>query len=389
MAGTGATGTTSPATSRSAARRSPFHFPDIFRSVPNTWPHLAAAAAALLLSACAGTPFTSPSSTTVQPPAAGGPQVVTPRMQAARDALEAMVAQQDRLYRVAAPLLIRNVDLCRTAARGLLGFTAKNKWSYPGEYADAAAAVLGYDDALRVSGVLAGSGAARAGLRRGDILVAADGRALPSGPGAETAAAGVFAPLVAGRTQLSITIGRNGQNQVLKVPVTRACAMRVDLANADNVNSYADGSRIALTRGMIDFAGSDEAIAYVLAKDIAHNVLGHAATTRNTAAVAALIDNVTRVQPDQAQLAGAGNIKPLPANLEVAADTLALAMLARAGYGVERYKAFWQRLAAQYPASVPNGYMAAHPNLAPRLAAIDKAVADLKARQPSRKPLVP
>jgi membrane-associated protease RseP (regulator of RpoE activity) len=354
-----------------------------------TRPALAAAAAALLLSACSTTPLAPSSPVAVQPPPAVEAPVVTPRMQAARTALAAMVTQQDRLYRVAAPLLIKNVDLCRTAARGLLGFTAKNKWSYPGEYADAATAVLGYDDALRVSGVLAGSGAARAGLRKGDVLVAADGKALPAGPGAETAAAGVFAPLVSGRTQLSMTIGRNGQNQVLKVPVTRACAMRVDLANTDNVNSYADGGRIALTRGMIGFADSDEAIAYVLAKDIAHNVLGHAAVTRNTGAIAAIIDNATRVQPDQAQLAGTGNVKPLPANLEVAADTLALTMLARAGYGVERYKAFWQRLAAQYPASVPNGYMAVHPNLAPRLAAIDRTVADIKARQAAGKPQVP
>lgn len=351
---------------------------------------LASIATALLLSACATPPAPSSRSTApVQPAPAEQAAPVTPRMQAARAALETMVTQQDRLYRVAAPLLINNVDLCRTAARGLLGFTAKNKWSYPGEYADAAAAVLGYDDALRVSGVLAGSGAARAGLRKGDTLVAADGKALPTGPGAETGAAGVFAPLVSGRTQLSMTIGRDGQTQVLKVPVTRACAMRVDLGNADNVNSYADGGRIAVTRGMIHFAGGDEAIAYVLAKDIAHNVLGHAAVARNTAAVGAIIDNVTRVQPDQAQLAGAGNVKPLAANLEVAADTLALYMLARAGYGVERYKAFWQKLAAQYPASVPNGYMAVHPNLAPRLAAIDKTVADIKAKQSARKPLVP
>lgn len=351
---------------------------------------LSAVAAAMLLSACSTVPLSQPSAPVVDAsqPAVEAP-LVTPRMQAARAALDTMVTQQDRLYRVAAPLLINNVDLCRTAARGLLGFTAKNKWSYPGEYADAAAAVLGYDDTLRVSGVLPGSGAARAGLRKGDLLIAADGRALPTGSGAETAAAGVFAPLVSGRTQLSMTVGRNGQTQVLKVPVTRACAMRVDLGNADNVNSYADGGRIAVTRGMISFAGGDEAIAYVLAKDIAHNVLGHAAVARNTAAIAAIIDNVTRVQPDQAQLAGTGNVKPFAAGQETAADSLALYMLARAGYGVERYKAFWQRLAAQYPASVPNGYMAVHPNLAPRLAAIDKVVADIKAKQAAKKPLVP
>jgi membrane-associated protease RseP (regulator of RpoE activity) len=350
----------------------------------------AALAAALLLSACATVPAPpAEAPVTAQPAPAPQAPLVTPRMQAARAALETMVALQDRLYRVAAPLLINNVDLCRTQARGLLGFTAKNKWSYPGEYADAAAAVLHYDDTLQVSGVLAGSGAARAGLRKGDHLIAADGKALPTGARAETQAAGVFAPLVSGRSQLSMSIGRNGQTQVLKVPVTRACAIRVDLGNSDNINSYADGGRVAVTRGMINFAQSDEAIAYVLAKDIAHNVLGHAGSLRNTATIGSIVDNVSRVQPDQSLLIGSGGVKPVPADMEVAADTLALYMLARAGYGIDRYKGFWQRLAAQYPASVLNGYMATHPNLAPRLAAIDRTVADVKAKQAAKKALVP
>ncbi|WP_229474537.1 M48 family metallopeptidase [Pseudoduganella lurida] len=316
-------------------------------------------------------------------------QVVTPRMQAARDTLRSVVTQQDRLYRVAAPLLINNVELCRTQARGLLGFTAKNKWSYPGEYADASAAVLGYGDMLQVSGVLAGSGAARAGLRKGDGLIAADGKALPTGAGAETGAASVFGPLVSSRTQLSMTISRDGSTQVLKVPVTRACAMRIDLGNSDNVNSYADGARISVTRGMINFAQNDETIAYVLAKDIAHNVLGHAAASRNTAAIGAVIDNVTRVQPDQTMLTGTAGIRPLSADMEIAADNLALYMLVRAGYGIDRYKAFWQKLAAQYPASVQNGYVALHPNVGPRLMALDRAIPAVKAKQAAKKPLVP
>jgi predicted Zn-dependent protease len=176
---------------------------------------------------------------------------------------------------------------------------------------------------------------------------------------------------------------------VLKVPVTRACAMRIDLGNADNINSYADGARVSVTRGMINFAQNDETIAYVLAKDIAHNVLGHAAASRNTAAIGAVIDNVTRVQPDQTMLTGTAGIRPLSADMEIAADNLALYMLVRAGYGIDRYKAFWQKLAAQYPASVQNGYMALHPNVGPRLMALDRALPAVKAKQAAKKPLVP
>jgi hypothetical protein len=75
--------------------------------------------------------------------------------------------------------------------------------------------------------------------------------------------------------------------------------------------------------------------------------------------------------------------------MDVAADNLALYMLVRAGYGIDRYKAFWQRLAAQYPSTVLNSYNAIHPNLAPRVAALDRAIADVKSKQAAKKPLVP
>ncbi len=359
------------------------------RTTSSTRRALAALTVALLLSACATTPPPVLPPVAEAGPAAPQAPLVTPRMVAAREALRTMVDLQDRLYRVAAPLLINNAELCRTQARSLLGFTAKNKWSYPGEYADAAEAVLGYGDTLQVSGVLAGSGAARAGLRKGDALVAADGKPLPTGRGAETQAAAVFGPLVSKRAQLSMTVERVGSTQVLKVPVTRACAIRVDLGNADNINSYADGNRVAITRGMINFAQSDEAIAYVLAKDIAHNVLGHATTLRNSATIGSMIDNLTSVRPDLSLLIGTSGIRPVPGDMEAAADNLALYMLARAGYPIERYKGFWQRVAAQYPSSVLNGYMAIHPNLPQRMVAIDKAVAEIRAKQATKKPLVP
>jgi hypothetical protein len=300
-----------------------------------------------------------------------------------------MVALQDRLYKVAAPLLINNADLCKTQARNLLGFTAKNKFSYPGEYADAAQAVLGYGDRLQVSNVLAGSGAARADLRKGDGLIAAEGQTLPTGPDAETGAAEVLGPLIGKRTMLKMTIARGLGNLVLNVPITRACAFRVELGNADNVNAYADDQRLMLTRGMINFAQSDTAIAYVMAKDMAHNMLGHAAKQQSTATLGSIIDNLATVQPDLTMLIGSAGVKPMPRGLDAAADRLAIYLLARAGYNIDQAAAFWQRLASQYPATASNSHTANHPATAYRIAAINKAVAEVKARRASGKPLLP
>ena len=86
------------------------------------------------------------------------------QMAAAADTLSKMADLQNRLYKVASPLLIQNAELCKGQARNLLGFTAKNRWSYPGDYNEAAHVAFGMDERLQVTSVLAGSGAAKAGL---------------------------------------------------------------------------------------------------------------------------------------------------------------------------------------------------------------------------------
>jgi hypothetical protein len=345
---------------------------------------------ALLLSACATrAPFkpAAPQAPVQQAPQAA-PQL-SPQMAAAADTLTRMAALQERLYHVAAPLLIDNAELCKTHARSLLGFTAKNRYSYPGEYNEAAHIAFGMDERLQVTEVLAGSGAAHAGLKVGDGLVSAGGKPLPTGRHALSGAGTIFAPLVASQASLPLTIERNGANRQLTIPVTRACAYSIELGNADNVNSYADGNRVMVTRGLIEFTRNDDELAYVLATGLAHNVLGHAAVQRNSATIGSIIDNLIRVKPDDSMLIGSGGIKAMPAEMDAAADKLAVYMLARAGYSIDGDDDFWKRLAAAHPATVLNGYMANHPGIDARVAAINKAVAEVKAKRSAKKPLVP
>lgn len=89
------------------------------------------------------------------------------------------IAQQQRLYRVAAPLLIQNTELCPQHARNLLGFTAKNRYSYTDDFAETAQAALGLEERLQVMSVFPGSGAEAAGLRQGDTLFAVEIEPLP------------------------------------------------------------------------------------------------------------------------------------------------------------------------------------------------------------------
>jgi hypothetical protein len=315
--------------------------------------------------------------------------VLTPRMAAEAEALTKMAVMQDRLYRVAAPLLINNAELCKAQARNLLGFTAKNRHSYPGEYNEAAHIAFGMGERLQVTGVLAGSGAAQAGLRRGDRLISAGAKPLPSGPNASTLAGAVFGPLVSAHPTLPMGIERDGASKQLTIPVTRACAFGIELGNADNINSYADGSRVMVTRGMLNFVRDDDELAYLLAKGMAHNILGHASSQRNASTVGSIIDNLVGVRPDTSMLIGSGGIKAMPQDLDAAADRLAVYLVARANYNMDDAAPFVKRLASTHPATVLNGYVANHPATAFRVAAIEKSVAEVKAKKDGKKPLLP
>jgi predicted Zn-dependent protease len=79
----------------------------------------------------------------------------------------------------------------------------------------------------------------------------------------------------------------------------------------------------------------------------------------------------------------------MPPELDAAADRLAVYLLVRAGYNVDGATAFWKRLATNVPATVLNGYGANHPGTAARVAAVEKAVAEVKLKQGGKKPLVP
>lgn len=312
-----------------------------------------------------------------------------PQSSLAVESLRNLVAMQDRLDRVAAPLLLKNAELCKTQARNLLGFTAKNRYSYTTEYLEAAEELFGLQEKLQVIGVLGGSGAALAGVKRGDTLLKIEDKDLPQGQNAERLAATILAPMVARKTKVTMLISRNGEPMTVTVPLTRACGFRVELGNADNVATYADGQRVMVTRGMLAFTKSDEELAYLIAKEMAHNALSHPAKNRTFSSMGAMIDNLLQAKPDLSLLITGGGIKAYSAELDGAADNLSFYMLARAGYNIDNARGFWQRLASQYPASVLNSHTALHPATSARMVAMDKAYAEIRNKQTLKKPLLP
>ncbi|OWW19143.1 hypothetical protein AYR66_06175 [Noviherbaspirillum denitrificans] len=195
--------------------------------------------------------------------------------------------------------------------------------------------------------------------------------------------------MMSGRSSIALTVQRDGARVPVSVPLTYACAFGIELGNSENVVAYSDGHRVLVTRGMLNAVRSDDELAYVLAKEMAHNALSHATKQRTSATIGGIIDNLTRIRPDMGSMSGMAGLRPMPQDLDAMADKLSLYMLARAGYNIDQVVPFWQRMAMEYPSSVLNGYTALHPSINYRVAAMEKAIKDIRSKQARKRPLLP
>jgi hypothetical protein len=340
---------------------------------------LALACLPLLIAAC--------STITTTPPSTSAPSPSLSRS-AVEQELDALLARQDRVYRVITPLITKNAVLCKTSARPLLGFTAKNRYSFPADLRNAAASRLKLGDTLQVMQVLDGSGAMRTGVRRGDLLLSIQGQALPRGPQAETEAAQLIGPLLKHATEVDVGVQRNGASLILKVPLITACAFTVDIGNAPQVNAYADDRRIMVTTGLLE-ALSDQELAVILAREIAHNVQQHAQAMQMRATVSGVIDALLPTKPDLRGFAGSAGIKTMDEKLDQEADRVALYMLARAGINPAAAVESIERVAQRYPATIASSYTALHPWTAERAGLMRHTLTEIRQKQAAKKALVP
>jgi hypothetical protein len=141
-----------------------------------------------------------------------------------------------------------------------------------------------------VVAVVPQSPAAMAGVRAGDVLLSVDGTPLPPEPGladpfdaprAHARADVVHALLTTGTApSIAVTLWRDRAVIAARLQPRPICPSRVHLARSDQRNAYSDGRRVLLTTGLLAQVTGDDELAFVIAHELAHNILGHAAIMR-------------------------------------------------------------------------------------------------------------
>ena len=236
--------------------------------------------------------------------------------------------------------------------------------------------------------------AAAAGLRKWDMIVAVNGKAVPSGRVfwrvTHRSKASVALHNAVQKGNVSVTYARRGVQRTVRVTPATICRYNVGLLrDDDSINAFADGNGIYLTMGMYRFAKSDLELQTIIAHELAHNTSGHLLKAAGNRFVGAVVDTVIEAYTGiytGGQFAQAGALA-FSQDFEREADYVGMYMLERAGIDSSEAGGFWRRMSMEDPTGIT--FARTHPTNAERFVNLQAASREIKTKKRWEQPLLP
>jgi hypothetical protein len=234
-------------------------------------------------------------------------------------------------------LALANAQRCARTAP-LTGLLLHDLSAYDEAARPQVAARYGLGDGMGVLGVVVGSAGSEAGLTAGDEIEEVAGKPLadldlPAGGSratydrVEAFTKSLTAQLERGPVTLTVRRGKAVRQMILAR--RNGCAAAVALVPGSKPDAWSDQNYAAVTQGLARVAGDDE-LAFALAHEMAHIVLGHAAQRHGP-------------------LVGIGIGGERSRNREQAADRLGIVMTLAAGYDESGAESLLERFARTNP----------------------------------------
>lgn len=273
-----------------------------------------------------------------------------------------------RMAAIAYRLTTANAPLCRSLAP-TPGWAIHSLGQYDPALRDQARASFGFETPIAVEAVVPGSAAAKAGVRAGDSIVSVDGRPIGSGaPGkdassaARDAAVEQIAGLPADRP-LSVELMREGRTRTVTIPASPGCRSAFEVLLGPGMTASADGRIVQIGVRFFERYTDDE-VAVVVAHELSHNILRHAARLEAAGVKRGLLSEVGRN----------GRLFRLT---EDQADLLGAYLLRNAGYDPQIAVRFWR----EHGGDVDGGLFRSrtHPSSSARAKALEAAIATMPA----------
>ncbi|HEV8326518.1 MAG TPA: M48 family metallopeptidase [Nitrospiraceae bacterium] len=276
-----------------------------------------------------------------------------------------LAVMQKRLHDVAFPLLVATAEWCPFEQEPTYGFLLSD-----GEESR----TLGEGVARRgviVSYVHPRSPASSAGLEPGDHLTEVNTQDV-MGQAAPDVMLLVRKLTVARIQPLQVEILRVGQRRLITMWAVPACQFSVHLIESDLINGISNGRQVGITTGAVRFFRSNDELGWLLAHEIAHNVLSHVQSAKLRGMLNAFLGATVGTS-------AVGTTSPPQRSLESQADYVGSYIIARAGYDLEAIRQVWHRLGRiESVQAGPGRAMAAtHPTTAERLAAFEETLKEI------------
>jgi hypothetical protein len=241
---------------------------------------------------------------------------------AAPTSIRQLGANQLRLATVGYRLAAGNSLVC-SSPQPLTGLVLHDLTQYDPGVRGAVSSAFSLDDGIGILELVPESVAAKAGLRVDDEILAVNGRTVEAQDAVANAAQsyrrmgafleGLASTLRGGSADLLIR--RKGQLLHAKLYGQPGCGGDTFLIDSLSLNAWSDGSKVFVTTAMMRLASDDDELAFVVAHEMAHNVLGHSS------------------RDDAHGLLGLFGIGAAKARREeTSADTLAVPLMSAAGY---------------------------------------------------------
>jgi len=273
-----------------------------------------------------------------------------------------------RMAAIAYRLTTANAPLCRSLAP-TPGWAIHSLGQYDPALRDQARASFGFETPIAVEAVVPGAAAAKAGVRAGDSIVSVDGRPIGSGaPGkdassaARDAAVEQIAGLPADRP-LPVELMREGRTRTVTIPASPGCRSAFEVLLGPGMTASADGRIVQIGVRFFERYTDDE-VAVVVAHELSHNILRHAARLEAAGVKRGLLSEVGRN----------GRLFRLT---EDQADLLGAYLLRNAGYDPQIAVRFWR----EHGGDVDGGLFRSrtHPSSSARAKALEAAIATMPA----------
>jgi hypothetical protein len=289
-------------------------------------------------------------------------------------------SMQPRLNDVAFPLLVAAADSCPFERESAYGFLLKNERNSKGmkDHAGASAS-----EGSVVAYVHPQSAAAAAGLTLGDRVVQVNAGNVEN-DGAENIMR-LIQRLTAARIQpLQLHVERGGERRTVTMWAVPVCQFSVGLIQSDLVNGFSNGRQIAVTTGAMRAFAWDDELAWIVAHEIAHNILSHVQNAKFQSMLNNFLRATVGTPPPSIQA-------DEPLVREVQADYVGSYLMARAGYDLDAIWRVWEKyrqVELQQPA-LRDGIGRTHPTTAERLAAFEQTLKEIEGKRRRGEPLKP